>query len=83
MNTISDIYSILSNGLNSAGEHFADASEKIAQFGSGATGSDDLSGTLMNLMADKLTYDANAKALKMAHQTLGTMMDVLDTPLRA
>jgi len=83
MNTISGIYSILSDGLNSASEQVAAASEKIAQFGSGAPGSDDLSGTLLDLMADKLTYDANAKALKMAHQTLGTVMDVLDTTLRS
>jgi flagellar hook-associated protein FlgK len=37
----------------------------------------------MNLMMDKATYQANAQVLTAAHLMLGTVMDVLDTPLRS
>jgi len=83
MSSISGIYSVASYGLNSAANQLASSARKIADFGTSSESSDDLTGAVMNLMMDKATYQANAQVLKAAHLMLGTVMDVLDTPLRS
>ena len=80
MSSISGIYSLASYGLNSATNQLNSTARKIVAGGADSSDPDD---PVLDLTMEKHTYQANAQAIKAAHLMLGTVMDVLDTPLRS
>ena len=83
MSAISSALSIAAYGLNTASNQLLSTSQKIAAYGTGSPGSDDLVQNVVDLSTEKTAFKANALVLKTADQTLGTLLDIFDTPKRS
>jgi flagellar hook-associated protein FlgK len=77
---ISSIYSVASYGLNSAANQLNTTAQKIAGYGTDTADSNDLAQNVVDLIGEKTSFKANALVLKTADQTLGTLLDIFDTP---
>ncbi len=82
MSAISGVFSIAASGLTNATNRLANTSGKIASYGTGASGSDDLAGNLVDMTLENTSFKADALVLKTANQMIGTLLDVYDTPKR-
>ncbi len=78
MSSISSLFSIAGNGLNTAATNFARTASQIA----GPDGLDNLAQNAVDLSVEKTSFSANALLLKKANQMTGTLLDVLDTDPR-
>jgi len=76
MSAISSAFSTAVFGLNTATNQLAATSQKIAAYGSGSPGSDDLVQNIVDLSTEKTAFKADALVLKTADQTLGTLLDI-------
>jgi flagellar hook protein FlgE len=83
MSAISSAFSSAVWGLNNASNQLANTSQKIASYGTGSPGSDDLAGNLVDLSTEKTAFKASAVVLKTENQMLGTLLDVYDTPKKS
>jgi flagellar basal body rod protein FlgC len=83
VSSISSIYSTAVYGLNTATNRFNTTAQKIANYGTGTPGSDDLAENAVDLISEKTAFKANALVLKSADQMLGSLLDILDTPRRS
>jgi hypothetical protein len=78
MSSISTLFSIASNGLNSASYALANTAQKIA----GPDGLNNLAQNAVDLSSEKISFKADALLLKTANQMTGTLLDILDTDPR-
>jgi hypothetical protein len=76
MSAISSSFSIAAAGLSNASNQLYGTSQKIAAYGSGSPGSDDLVQNIVDLSTEKTAFKADALVLKTADQTLGTLLDI-------
>jgi flagellar hook-associated protein FlgK len=82
MSAISSALSTAAYGLNTASNNLYATSQKIAAYGTGSPGSDDLVQNVVDLSTEKTAFQASALVLKTADQTLGTLLDMFDTQPR-
>jgi flagellar hook-associated protein FlgK len=82
MSGISSALSIAAYGLNTATNQLQVTSGKIAAYGTGAPGSNDVVQNVVDLSTEKTAFQASALVLKTADQTMGTLLDMFDTPPR-
>ncbi len=76
MSSISTAFSTAVYGLNSSTNQLDTTSQKIAAYGSGSPGSDDLTQNIVDLTTEKTAFQANALVLKTENQMLGTLLDI-------
>jgi len=76
MSSISTAFSTAVYGLNSATNQLDTTSQKIAAYGTGSPGSDDLTQNIVDLTTEKTAFQANALVLKTENQMLGTLLDI-------
>ena len=79
MTAISSAFDTVALGLMSATRRLTTTSKKIAEFGSGTPGSDDLPRNIVDLALEKTSFKADAMVLKTVNQMLGTVLDIFDT----
>ncbi len=78
MSPLSSAFSTAASGLSSASSQLQATSRKIAAYGSGAPGSNDLVQNIVDLTTEKTAFKADALALKTMNQTVGTLLDIFD-----
>ena len=78
MSSISSLYSIAGNGLNTASSQLASTAQKIAS----PNGLNNLAQNAVDLSNEKISFKADALLLKTANQMTGTLLDILDTDPR-
>jgi len=79
---ISSIYSTAAYGLSTATNQLNATAKKIAGYGTDSSDTNDLTQNVVDLSTEKMAYKADALVLKTANQTLGTLLDIFDTPRR-
>jgi len=78
VSSISSLFSIAGNGLNTASYQLVNTAQKIA----GPNGLNDLTQNAVDLSSEKISFQADALVLKTANQMTGTLLDILDTDPR-